>query len=305
MVYLLFAIGIVGLYLGGDWLVKGASGIAVRFRVPPLVIGLTIVGFGTSTPELLVSVQAALAGQGGIALGNVVGSNIANILLILGLSAAIGPLIAHFSTLRRDLVWMIGAALALVPILWDGQVSRLEGFVLLAGIAAYLWQAFKQVGTHDHDEDLPQMTPLKAAALIVVGLVALVVGARLLVDSATELARTFGVSEAVIGLTIVAVGTSLPELATSIAAALKGEREIALGNVIGSNIFNILAILGATAAIAPFAAEARFLALDVPFMLAVSLALIAVAAFTHGVGRIAGLAGLALYAGYVGTMAII
>lgn len=305
MVYLLFALGVAGLFVGGDWLVKGASGLAVRFRVPPLVIGLTIVGFGTSMPELLVSVQAAWNNLGGIALGNVVGSNTANILLILGLSAVVGPLVAHFSTLRRELIWMMAAALSLIPVLWDGQVSRLEGVALLAGIAVYLWQAFKQVGTHPHDEDLPQMSPVRATILIAVGLVALVVGARLLVDSATVLARAMGVSEAVIGLTIVAVGTSLPELATSIAAALKGEREIALGNVIGSNVFNILAILGATAVIAPFPAEARFLAVDVPVMLAATVALIVVAAVTHGVGRIAGFAFLGAYAIYIAAMAVI
>ncbi|QYK40272.1 MAG: calcium/sodium antiporter [Paracoccaceae bacterium] len=304
MTYLLFVLGLCLLFFGGDWLVKGASAIALRFRVPPLVIGLTIVGFGTSTPELLVSVQAALAGAGGIALGNVVGSNLANILLILGLSAAIGPLVASFTELRRDIVWMLAASFALLPILWDGQVGRVEGVILLAGIAAYLGMALMRVGTADHTADVVVMPALRATVMVLAGLVALMVGANLMVNSATEIARAFGVSEAVIGLTIVAIGTSLPELATSVAAALKGQREIALGNVIGSNVFNVLAILGATAVIAPFGAEARFLSVDVPVMLAVSVLLVAILRFSGGMPRIAGIGFLMLYAVYVAGMAV-
>lgn len=303
MTYLLFTIGLLLLLAGGDGLVRGASAVAIRFRVPPLVIGLTIVGFGTSLPEMLVSVQAAWRGVGGIALGNVVGSNTANILLILGLSAAIGPLVSPFAKLRRDLVWMLAAAVALVPILWDGEVSRIEGLILFGGIIAYLALAFLQVGSAE-DMDVAVMPALRATLFILGGLVALVLGAKLMVDSATEIARTFGISEAVIGLTIVAIGTSLPELATSISAAMKGEREIALGNVIGSNVFNVLAILGVTASIAPFAAEARFLTTDVPLMIGVSVLLAIVLRATGGVGRIAGFAFLAIYAAYIATMAM-
>jgi cation:H+ antiporter len=302
LVYVLFVAGLVLLVAGGDALVRGAVALAERFRISPLVIGLTIVGFGTSAPELMVSVQAALGGQPGIAIGNVVGSNTANILLILGLSAAIGPIVAQFAGVRRDLLWMLGAAFVLVPMFWDGMVGRIEGAILFAGILAYIIICLRQAGNEPAAEH-PPMALWKAAGLILIGLVALVLGARLLVDSATEIARAVGISEAVIGLTIVAVGTSLPELATSVIAALKGQREIALGNVIGSNIFNVLSILGLTALIAPIPVEARFLSIDVPVMIAVSLGLAALIAWRHGIGRAAGIAMLLLYGGYVAALA--
>lgn len=298
----LFVLGLLGLFFGGDWLVKGAGGIAQAFRVPPLVIGLTVVGFGTSTPELLVSVQAALGGVPGIAIGNVVGSNSANLLLILGLTAAVGTVIARWADLRGDVVWMLAASAALVPVFWDGRVSRLEGVALTAGILAYIGLALRRVGSAEAPRIAPR--PVWQSALItLLGLVVLMVGARLLVDSATVMARWLGVSEAVIGLTIVAVGTSLPELATSVAAALKGQRDIALGNVIGSNIFNVLAILGITALVAPIPVEARFLSVDVPVMLAVSAAVVALVWWRGAVNRAAGAALLTAYAAYVATMA--
>ncbi len=302
MTYLLFAVGLAGLFFGGNWLVQGASALALRFRVPPLVIGLTVVGFGTSTPELLVSLQAALAGVSGIAIGNVIGSNIANILLILGISAAIGPMAANLGALRRDLAWMMGAALATIPAFWGGMVGRWEGLALTLGILVYIAVCLRQAGT----EEAPDVSPAplwRAIAEVVGGLVVLLVGARFLIDSATEIARTFGISEAVIGLTIVAVGTSLPELATSVVAAIRGQRDIALGNVVGSNIFNILAILGITALVAPIPVEPRFIAVDVPVMIGVSLLLVAVIWLMKGMGRLAGIAFLLAYAAYVAAMA--
>lgn len=302
MTLFLFAAGMVLLFVGGDALVRGAVGVARRYRVPPLVIGLTIVGFGTSTPELLVSVNAALDGLGGIAIGNVIGSNSANILLILGLSAVVGGLAAPFVRLRSDLAWMLGAAVAMVPVLWDGSVGRIEGLVLVAALAVYVGLAFLQVGS-THEAHGAVMPLGKAVLFLVGGLVLLLIGARLLVDSATEIARAFGVSEAVIGLTIVAVGTSLPELATSVAAAVKGQREIAIGNVIGSNIFNILGILGLSAVVAPLAADPRFLAVDAPVMICVSLLLAGIVALTGRIGRATGVGLLAAYAVYVGLMA--
>jgi cation:H+ antiporter len=197
---------------------------------------------------------------------------------------------------------MLAASAALVPIFWDGQVSRLEGAGLAAGIVAYIGLALRRVGSAAAPEIAPR--PVWQSALItILGLVVLMVGARLLVDSATIMARWLGVSEAIIGLTIVAVGTSLPELATSLAAALKGQRDIALGNVIGSNIFNVLAILGITALVTPIPVEARFLAVDVPVMLAVSVALVALVWWRGLIGRPAGVALLAAYALYVATMA--
>jgi cation:H+ antiporter len=302
MTTLYFVLGLLGLFLGGNGLVQGAAALAERFRVPPLVIGLTIVGFGTSTPELVVSANAALDGQGGIAIGSVIGSNSANILLILGLSAVIGGLVAPFAKLRSDLVWMLGAAVVMVPVLWDGSVGRIEGLVLVAALAVYVGLAFRQVGS-THEAHGPIMPLGRAVLFLVAGLILLLVGARLLVDSATEIARAFGISEAVIGLTIVAVGTSLPELATSVAAAIKGQREIAIGNVIGSNIFNILGILGLSAVIAPLAADPRFLAVDTPVMICVSLLLAGIVALTGRIGRATGVGLLAAYAVYVGLMA--
>jgi cation:H+ antiporter len=304
LVYLLFAAGLVLLVLGGDWLVRGAVALAERFRVPPLVIGLTIVGFGTSAPELLVSLKAALSGRGGIAIGNVVGSNIANILLILGVAALIGPIAARMADLRRDLLWMLGSSALLVPLFWNGDLGRVEGAVLAVGILTYLAVCLRSAGDEPAVEHAI-MPGWQALGLVLVGFAALIGGAQLLVDSATEIARAFGVSEAVIGLTIVAVGTSLPELATTIAAAIKGQRDIALGNVIGSNIFNVLSILGLTALIAPIPVEARFMTLDVPFMLTVSVALALVIWRFHGFGRIVGAGMLLLYGGYIaGTASV-
>jgi len=304
LTYVLFAVGLAGLFFGGNWLVQGASALALRFRVPPLVIGLTVVGFGTSTPELLVSLQAALAGAAGIAIGNVIGSNIANILLILGISAVIGPMAANLGALRRDIGWMLGAALATIPAFWSGMVGRWEGLALTAGILIYIAICLRETGS----EDAPEVEPApawRATLEVLGGLVVLLIGARLLIDSATDIARTFGVTEAVIGLTIVAIGTSLPELATSVVAALRGERDIALGNVVGSNIFNILAILGITALVTPIPVEPRFLSVDVPVMIGVSLGLVAVIWFGKGIGRATGAAFLLAYGGYVAAMAVI
>lgn len=304
MTYLLFTLGLLGLFFGGEYLVRGASAVARHFGLSPMVIGLTIVGFGTSAPELLVSLQAALADPPapGIAIGNVVGSNIANILLILGVSAAIAPLLIPARKLWRDLGFMLAATAILWVMLWDGQVTRMEGILLLAGLAAFLATAFL-TGKEEVDEvtlgDIPQW---KAWAMTFAGLVVLVIGARLLVDSATEIARGFGISEAVIGLTIVAVGTSLPELATSVIAAIRKQTEIAVGNVVGSNIFNIFGILGTTAAIIPIPSEARFATLDMPWAAGTAVGLTVLAFALGGLPRIAGVLLLAAYGGYLWMM---
>jgi len=302
MTALYFLIGLVGLYFGGNWLVKGAADVARRYHVPPLVIGLTIVGFGTSTPELLVSVQAALDGNSGIAVGSVLGSNISNILIILGLSALIAPLSIGFDRVRGDLVWMIAAALVCVPLFWSGVLARWEGALLFAAIVVYVGLALRRVGTHAPD-DQPIPPVWQSAAYIVVGLVALMVGAQFLVDAAVDIATAFGVSQAVIGLTIVAIGTSLPELATSLAAAARGQRDIAIGNVVGSNVFNIFAILGLTAMVTPIPIEdSRFLMIDTPLMIGLSLLLTAILFFTGGISRLIGTLFLAGYAVYVWTL---
>nr|WP_277882963.1 calcium/sodium antiporter [Paracoccus salsus] len=293
--------GLVGLFFGGEALVRGSVGIARRMAIPPLLIGLTVVGFGTSTPELLVSVDAAWRGVPDIALGNIVGSNIANILLIIGLSALIWPIKVMGATLRRDTAVMMAAALVLVPVFAMGQLGRVSGVILVAGLAAYLIWAYRQPGDLEAEE---VGVPAPASALVstlwvIGGLVALMVGARFLVDGAVNIARGYGISEAFIGLTIVAVGTSLPELATSLIAAFRRQSEIAIGNIVGSNIFNVLGILGVTALIAPIPVASRFLTFDLPVMIAVSLVLTALLLTRPVIGRGIGVATLAGYVAYV------
>lgn len=301
MDYLYLLVGLVGLFFGGEALVRGSVGIARRMAIPPLLIGLTVVGFGTSTPELLVSVDAAWRGVPDIALGNIVGSNIANILLIIGLSALIWPIKVMGATLRRDTAVMMAAALVLLPVFAIGQLGRLSGAILVAGLAAYLVWAYRQPGDLEAEEvGVPAPTSALVSTLWVVGgLVALMVGARFLVDGAVNIARGYGISEAFIGLTIVAVGTSLPELATSLIAAFRRQSEIAIGNIVGSNIFNVLGILGVTALIAPIPVASRFLTFDLPVMIAVSLVLTALLLTRPVIGRAIGVAMLAGYVVYV------
>ncbi len=306
LTYVLFLAGLVGLFFGGEFLIRGAVGIARRLHVPPLVIGLTIVGFGTSTPELLVSLQAAMAGAPSLAIGNVIGSNIANILLILGLSSLIAVVPLRFADMRRDFAVMIGATLLLWLMFAGGVVSRVEGTVLTAGLFLYLWISLKGTAGSAPPQDEVETIPLwQSIAFAVAGLIVLMVGARLLVDSATEIARTFGVSEAVIGLTIVAVGTSLPELATSIIAAMRRHPELAVGNILGSNVFNILGILGITALVTPIPVEARFAGLDMALALASALTMVGFAMFGGRIGRFGGGALLIGYVGYIGLTAAV
>lgn len=296
--------GLILLCVGAEALVFGAVTVARRFSMPPLLIGLTIVGFGTSLPELLVSVKAALDGSPDIAVGNVVGSNIANILLIVGLAAVITPVAARYLAYRRDLLIMLAASVLLLAIGWWGGIDRLAGAVMLAGLVAYLvFTARSGMATSfEAEEDtLPawrRSFPI-AIVSVLLGLGGLFLGANWLVESAVEISRTLGMSEATIGLTIVAVGTSLPELATSVAAAIRRHGDVALGNVIGSNVFNILGILGATAIIAPVPVSSSMASLDIPVMLVTALALAGLIAFRSGVSRIAGLGLLVVYTGYV------
>lgn len=280
-----FIAGLAVLIVGAEWLVRGASRLAAKVGISPLVIGLTVVAFGTSSPEMAVSVQSSLAGQADIAVGNVVGSNIFNVLFILGISAVITPLIVQQQLIRLDVPIMIGVSLATYFIALDGVIGRLEGVLLFTGIVAYtvflIIQSRKE-SKAVKDEYAQEFAP-KAEngwkpwvinlGLVGIGLTLLVIGSNWLVESAISIARWLGLSELIIGLTIVAAGTSMPEVATSITAAIKGERDIAVGNVIGSNIFNILAVLGLSGIIAPGglpvsqAAEA----FDIPVMLAVAL----------------------------------
>ncbi|WP_186396927.1 calcium/sodium antiporter [Stappia sp. TSB10GB4] len=296
----LVGLGLALLFLGGDFLVRGAVVLAARLRISPLLIGLTVVGFGTSMPELLVSLNAALAGLPDIAIGNVVGSNTANILLILGLTLVVAPLSSRLPGLRRDLLAMLASAALLALIAPGGVLRPWHGLLFLALLAAYL--TYSAIRGRSQGATLPDtgtaLTLWQMLGFIAAGLAALVFGADFLVQGATSLAVRIGVPDAVIGLTIVAVGTSLPELATSVVAAMKRQPEIAVGNVVGSNIFNILGILGVTAALAPIPVAPQMARFDIPVMLAVTLVIAALLAVAPRVPRLVGLALLAAYGWY-------
>ena len=298
---ILVAFGLAALLVGGDALVRGAVGVARRFGVSPLVIGLTLVGFGTSAPELVTSVSAALSGVPGIALGNVVGSNIANILLILGVAALINPVVGRWADLRREAAWVGGSALLLVALSLTGQIATWSGPVLLALLGLYLWGAFRSTSSVPEDVSIPA-DPFPGAALrLIVGLVLVIGGAIALVHGATAIARLYGVPEAVIGLTLVAIGTSLPELATTVMAARRGQSDVALGNILGSGIFNILGILGVTALVAPLPVD-PVIARDIWVMLATTALVLALLAWRARIGRLTGAGFLLLYAGYMAVL---
>lgn len=251
--------GFVVLVLGADWLVNGASALAKRYKVSDLAIGLTIVAFGTSAPELVVNVFAAAQGHHDIVLGNIIGSNNFNLLVILGIAGLITPLVVQSSTVWKEIPFSLLAVAMLYIFANDlftdgpGVISRIDGIVLLVFFALFLWYVAKQLKSDPHESEVPhkKYSALKMTLLIVGGLAGLVIGGRLVVTSAVEMARVFGMSEKLIGLTIVAAGTSLPELATSVVAALKKNNDIAVGNIIGSNIFNIFLILGLSSVIQP------------------------------------------------------
>jgi cation:H+ antiporter len=309
---LLVIVGMGLLFGGGEFLVRGAVGLARRFGVSELVIGLTIVGFATSTPELLVSIKAALKGVPEIAIGNVVGSNIANILLIGGFTALLASRVPLEGGIRRELRVMLGASvLLLVASAW-GAIPRLAGLALFLLLVFYLamhFRAARQAHAAAADLRRPDMADAvpvwRSLLALTAGLAMLAVGADWLVDGASSIARSVGVSEAVIGLTVVALGTSLPELATSIVAAWRGRSEVAVGNVIGSNIFNILGILGVTAMIEPLDIAHRFLWLDVPLMLAVSVLFSAAVIVRNGLGRRSGAVMLAAYLAYTAGLFVL
>jgi cation:H+ antiporter len=305
--------GLVLLVAGAEVLVRGAAKLAAQFGIPPLVIGLTVVAFGTSAPETAVSVQAALAGSGDLAIGNVVGSNIANVLLILGLTALIAPLVVSRQLIRLDVPIMIGASLLTLGLAWDGSLSKLDGLVLFAGILAYsaflIINSYREKSVPADDEftkEFAQHEPAKRYAwqinllLIVVCLVLLVSGSNFLVQGAVSLARTLGLSELVIGLTVVAVGTSLPELATSLMAAIRGERDIAVGNIVGSNIFNLLCVLGLASLLspAPILVAANALAFDFPVMIGVAVVCLPIFFSGYCINRWEGLLFIGYYVAY-------
>jgi cation:H+ antiporter len=281
-----FIAGLALLVAGATWLVRGGSAIAAAAGVSPLIVGLTIVAYGTSAPEMAVSVQASLNGAAAVSVGNAVGSNIFNVLFILGVSALIVPLAVDRALLRRDVWVMIGASF-LVPLLaWNGVIGRAEGAGLLLGAMLHAYWLIREARREPDAGSEPRGKPFRVGAavmFIIGGLAALVLGAGWLVDSAMTMARAWGVSELIIGLTVVAAGTSLPEFATSVVAAMRGERDMAVGNVVGSNIFNILAVLGAAAVCGPngVAVDAAALQFDIPVMIAASAACLPIF-FTRG-----------------------
>lgn len=307
MTYLLLATGFALLILGGDVLVRGAVSLAQRLGVSPLLVGLTIVGFGTSTPELVTSLDAALSGAPGIAVGNVIGSNIANILLILGVAALLAPVAVDRGAFRRDGGVVALASLVALGVVLSGSVSRLIGVALLVGLVSYVVMAYRlerrAVTANAQVATTPRGGYAGPAALTLLGIAVTIAGARLLVASATTLAQAWGVSDTLIGLTIVAVGTSLPELVTAVVAAARRQGDIAFGNVVGSNIYNILGILGITALVRPVPIPAEIAGFDIWVMLAATAALALVAITGWRVNRAEGLALLASYAAYVGWLA--
>ncbi|HNR77003.1 MAG TPA: calcium/sodium antiporter [Parvularculaceae bacterium] len=308
--------GLVVLTIGAELLIRGSTTLARRFGVSDLLIGLTLVGFGTSTPELVSSIQAALVGSPGVAVGNVVGSNIANILLILGLSALIAPFAIEPNGFRRDGIVVLLATLAAIAASMTGEFTRIAGALFLGALASCIAYAFltekkapASPAATVHAEEgasapAAKASPAMSAMLALGGLALLIVGAKYLVSGAISLASDLGVSETIIGLTIVAVGTSLPELVTSVMAALRGKSALALGNVVGSNIYNILGILGVTALIQPVAAPVSIVAFDNWVMLGATLAMILFATTQSRLTRLEGGALVACYAAYIGWLIV-
>jgi cation:H+ antiporter len=314
----LVALGLFILVGAGDVLVKGAVNLALRLGIPALIVSLTVVAFGTSAPELLVSVSAILDEAPGIALGNVVGSNIANVLLVLGLPALVAGIMTDGHDTRRSYLQMIGASVLFIGACMVGPITWVHGTVLLAGLALMLGDAYRESVRHkravavaaaacapdDTDpEDVegadPDMPWWKIGVFLALGLLGLPLGADLLVEGAVNIARTFGVSETVIGLTLVAFGTSLPELAASTAAAFRGHSDVALGNVIGSNIFNLLGIIGVASFVGQIPVAPEFLRLDLWVMLGTSLLLLPFVLWRWSISRMVGAGFIAIYAAYL------
>ncbi|EDM72982.1 K+-dependent Na+/Ca+ exchanger related-protein [Roseobacter sp. AzwK-3b] len=315
MPWLLSVLGLVILLLAGDALVKGAVNLSLRVGIPALIVSLTIVAFGTSAPELLISVNAVLDDKPGLALGNVVGSNTANILMVLGVPAILSVLHTSECDTRKTYVFMLVASVLFIGLAFLGEFTLVSGLILLAALAFVLTDAFLEAGRHrsanaalalseaDGIEDVegadPDMPWWQISVFLVLGLVGLPLGADLLVDNASIIARQYGVSDTVIGLTLVALGTSLPELATTVMAALRKQADVALGNVIGSNMFNLLAIIGITAVIGPIPVDPEFLRFDLWVMLAASLLIVPFVFFKQDIGRVWGVILTGLYVAYV------
>lgn len=313
---------LVGLALlagGCELLVRGAAALALAVRISPLVVGLTIVALGTSAPEFAVTLQSSYRGQTDLAVGNVVGSNIANVLLILGAAATVAPLAVASRLLRLDVPLMIVASFALLALGLDGNIGRLDGLLLVAGLVTYVVWTVRQSRYEEsrkllkeYKGSLPSIPSADARAivaqclLIAIGLLLLILGARWMVDGAVQIARIWGTSDLLIGLTIVALGTSLPELATSIVASLRGQRDIAVGNAVGSNLFNLLGVLGLAALVAPRPIPVPYDAIrfDIPVMIATAVACLPIFFINHRISRWEGALFLVFYLLYLGHIAM-
>ncbi len=320
----LFIVGLILLYFGAEFLVGGSSAIALRLGITPLVVGLTVVAFGTSSPELLVCLMAAFSGSDDISVGNIIGSNIANIILILGCASLIRPLEVHVQAVRREFPVMVVASILMVIVSLDGQITRIEGGILAAGMVFYLLYAFvsarrgskerqeqadeEEVEPDEIDEladvDIEDANPLVDGLKIAGGIGGLAGGAYLMVESARTVAAAVGIPELVIGITVVAFGTSLPELATSVVAAIRNESDISVGNVIGSNIFNIFLVLGASAIIMPLAIGQAAIDVDLWIMLFIAVGIWPILRSGHRVTRLEGVLMLMVYAGYTAYLFI-
>jgi cation:H+ antiporter len=306
--YILLGIGLAILLAGGKLLVDGASGLALKLGLSPGLVGLTIVALGTSAPELLVSISAALKGNSDIAVGNVVGSNIANISLVLGIAAVVFPIVIHRSILKLDYLFTVISALLFFGLSYNNIISRAEGFLLVALLIALNIYFFKKIKNSDkgldneEELDIHPMGLPKASIYLLLGIVGLYFGAEMFVNNAVDISINFGISERVIGVTVIAVGTSLPELITSVLAAVNKKTDIAIGNILGSNIMNILAIIGVTAIVQPITVTSLFLEKDFIWMIGITLILFPIMWSKGKIGRLEGLFLIGVYGVYLFTL---
>jgi cation:H+ antiporter len=315
---LLVAAGLVALFFGGNWLVKGAARLASALGISPVLIGLTVVAFGTSVPELLVGIDSALKGVSDIALGNVVGSNIANVGLILGVTAFMHPVMIHWSLLKREIPIMVGVSIIALLMALDGNIGQVDGILLVVGFVLFNIFAYTMAQREknaiqadvaefvEHEGITPaaKINRLLEVVRLLGGIALLVLGAQWTVDGSVAVARGLGVSEFIIGVTLVAVGTSLPELTAAVVGAMQKETDIVVGNVIGSNIANILAILGATAVVSPIGVTERVIGLDMLVMIGFALALLPFL-LRNVMGRWQGIVFIAAYAIFIGVTVLI
>lgn len=298
MEYILLIVGFVLLIKGADLFVDGASSVAAKLKVPSLIIGLTVVSLGTSMPEAAVSISASLSGDNGISLGNVIGSNIFNLLMVVGVSSAILPIVTDRDILKRDVPINIGITVLLGIMLFDGNLSRVDALILLLILAAYMFLLIRSaLKNRVEAEETKVLSWVKSILFVIIGVAAIIGGGQLVVNSAKTIAMALGMSETLVGLTVVAIGTSLPELVTSTVAAKKGNSGIAMGNVIGSNIFNILFILGMAGIIKPMTADAAFF-IDTGILLAASALMLLFAYTKRKTNRVEGIISVLLYIAY-------